>query len=165
MAALEVSGVRGGKTLIERHLLVPAVRDLGERRIEQLAQRCDDVGQRIGKVLVFATAESMPRHDHARAIDRIVIVARRDRSAFVSAEQRARRGAAELLELGARCSPNRARRRGRRHHLVVDFAGFSTTGHGDPPSSEHMARHDSARNHPISVQDRHCERSEAIPAL
>ena len=38
-----------------------------ERRIERGAQRGDEVGQRIGEVLVLAAAEAVPRHDDPAA--------------------------------------------------------------------------------------------------
>ena len=84
VAALEIFRVRLGITCVDPHRRVPAIGDLGERRIKRGAQRRDRIRQRIREILVFAAAEAVPRHDHPAAKRRIGRVQRRHRRAFLA---------------------------------------------------------------------------------
>ena len=66
-SAREIRHDRPDSAIAIAHRLVPAVGDLGERRIERGAQRRDQRRQRIGEVLVLAAPEAVARHDHAAA--------------------------------------------------------------------------------------------------
>ena len=71
VAARQVGGVVGGIAHGDPHRLVPAVGNLRERRVERGSQGGDDLGQRVGEILVLAAAEAVPRHDDAAAEGRL----------------------------------------------------------------------------------------------
>ena len=104
MAAVEKFGVLGRIAHVDLHRLVPAVGDLGKRRIERGAQRCHDVGQRIGEVLVLAAPEAVPAHDDAAAEDAVGSVARGERGAVVGRKLAADDRAAVRVEFLAELS-------------------------------------------------------------
>src|SRR5215210_912996 len=140
MAALEIVGVVCRIALLQSHLLVPAVRHLGELRIERGAQRRNCLQQRVDEVLVFPTAEAVPRHDHAAAVEEVFVIARGQCGAFVWTQQRPggrtaerielRRGAVPVEGCDTRCD-------------VIDRllpADMCGTGHHNPPFSGYGVR-------------------------
>src|SRR5215475_2972447 len=52
---------------VDAQSLVPAICDVGQRRIQRIAQAGDHCGQRIGKVLVLAASETVTRHHNTAA--------------------------------------------------------------------------------------------------
>src|SRR6185369_6806231 len=136
-------------------------------------QSCDDVGQRIGEVLVLTAAKTVARHDHARAIDAVFVVARGKRRALVRAQQRAGGGAAVRAEfsgdacpiergnaggdvVGLRLSSVRGTAHGRssvgriwRERCVATTRFLFLRNHGAPPSLRGTQR----RSNPVSLID------------
>jgi hypothetical protein len=89
----------------------------------------------------------MPRHDHARAIEPVVLIPRRDRGAFVWTQQRTCRRAAELIELRDDPFPVECRN-AIRDIIRLDFPGVSSACHGILLLEDMAA--DLSSNHPIS---------------
>src|SRR6266566_4611087 len=89
-------------------------------RIECRAQFRDQVGQRIGKIFVFAAPEPVAAHHNFAAKMLVVGIERGQRMAFCWREQAFQDGAALRVEIGARLGPvdridargNAGRRRG-----------------------------------------------------
>src|SRR5215510_10942453 len=73
VAALDEVRMRGGKACLNAHGGVPAIGNRSEPAIERWSQRGDDRRQRMGKVLVLAAAEAMPRHHH-RAAEAVAVL-------------------------------------------------------------------------------------------
>src|SRR6476661_1897523 len=46
------------------HCGIPAIGDRHKMRIDSGAKVCQNIGQRIAKILIFAAPESVTRHDH-----------------------------------------------------------------------------------------------------
>jgi len=67
MAALDEGGVVIRKPGVHPHSLVPAIGQRGQVGVEGGPQRLHEGRQRIAKVAVFATTESVPRHDDLTA--------------------------------------------------------------------------------------------------
>ncbi len=61
---------------VDLHRLTPAIRHSGQVRVKRGPKRFDRLGERIRPILVFAAAESVPRHHDATAEMLIVIVKR-----------------------------------------------------------------------------------------
>src|SRR5579871_4073682 len=62
MAAIEKIDVSRGKPGLFTQSFAPAVGDRSKRRVEGGAQGANDIGQRIGEILVFAAPEAVPSH-------------------------------------------------------------------------------------------------------
>src|SRR5206468_7309680 len=73
VAALDEIRMRGGKACANSHGGVPPIGNRGKPAIERRSQRRDDRRQRMGKVLVLAAAEAMPRH-HDRAAETVAVL-------------------------------------------------------------------------------------------
>ena len=78
--------------------VVPPVGEAGELRIEGRAERGDDLGKRMGEVLVFAAPEAVARHDDPAAEPLVDVIGRRQRGALVGREHRAHDGEAIRIE-------------------------------------------------------------------
>jgi len=98
VAAGEVLGVLGREAGALAQGLVPAVGDLGQRRIERGAELGDRVGQRIGEVAVLPAAEAVAGHDHRRA-EAVAVVAGGQGLAGGAVEQAGKHRAAVGVEI------------------------------------------------------------------
>ena len=90
---------------IDAHRLVPAIGDAAQLRIQRRPQFRDQIGQRIGKILVLAAAKAVAAHHDPAAEMAVVRIERRQRAAFVRREQALQHGAALRVEIGGRLRP------------------------------------------------------------
>ena len=97
--------VRNGIADINPHRLVPAIGDPVELRIKRRPQLRDQIGQRIGKILVFAAAKAVAAHHDPAAKVFVVGIERSDRAAFFRRQQAREDGAALRVEIGGRLRP------------------------------------------------------------
>ena len=80
MAAGEEGGMLFRVTHVEFHRRVPAVGDVGQRRVEPCPQVRDDIRQGIVEIFVFAFAKAVAAHDYVAA--EVIVVRDRDRPAM-----------------------------------------------------------------------------------
>ena len=90
---------------IDAHRLVPAIGNAAQPRIQRRAQFRDQVGQRIGKIFVFAAPKTVTPHHDAAAEFAVVRIQRGDRPAFVGRQQPFQHGAALPVEIGGHLRP------------------------------------------------------------
>ncbi len=64
VAKIEIFGMALRKLLPNAHALIPAVRELSQRRIKRCAQLAHQLGQWVVEIFVLAAAEAVPSHDH-----------------------------------------------------------------------------------------------------
>src|SRR5438270_2730852 len=105
MTALEIAFVVFRIRYFGGQSLVPAVGDRGEPRVERLAQRRYQVGQRISEILVLAAAEAMPSHHHAAAEQRVRSIARGQRRTFIAVQKRSGSRASMSIDLCSQAAP------------------------------------------------------------
>jgi hypothetical protein len=108
VAAGQPVGQRRREAAVLAQPLGPAVRDGRQRRIELLAQRLDEPGQRIGEVLVLALAIAVPRHDDPAAEPAGLAVEGGQPGAGLRIEDRAGQGEAAVVELAPDPGPVQA---------------------------------------------------------
>ena len=97
--------MRDGIADIDAHRLVPAIGDTVQPRIEGRAQLRDQIGQRIGKIFVFAAPKAVAAHHDAAAEVCVVGIERSERSAFIRRQQSLQDGAALRVEIGGYLRP------------------------------------------------------------
>ena len=105
VTAREIGRVLARKPHANPQRIIPAVRDVGERRIKRRAQRRHYLGQRIGEVFVFTASEAMPCHHHTASKQRVRRVARSKGCALLRGQQPAGRRAAVGIELRGDARP------------------------------------------------------------
>src|SRR6476469_7549669 len=54
-------------TNVDAHIAVPTICNGDQMRVNGRPESCDEIGQRIAEILVFAAPEPVPRHDDATA--------------------------------------------------------------------------------------------------
>src|SRR5262245_3466220 len=87
VAALDEIRMRGGKAGLDSHRGVPPIGNRSEGAIERWSQLGDDPWQRIGKILVLAAAEAMPRH-HDRAAEAATVIVKADELGALARRQK-----------------------------------------------------------------------------
>ena len=90
---------------IDAHGLVPAVSHIVQLRIQRGTQFRDQIGQRIGKIFVFAAPEPVPSHHHPAAEPAVVRIKGRQRAALFRREQSLQDRAALRIEIAAYLGP------------------------------------------------------------
>lgn len=104
VANLEKIAVQGGIPVSDPYRLIPAICDFGKRRIQAGAERCDDPGQWIGKIFIFAPAKTMPAHDDAASEKIVPHIITLQSGAYVVSQQTLHDDAAICVE---RCTCRR----------------------------------------------------------
>jgi hypothetical protein len=99
MTAVEKCFMGLRETSWQVHVLVPAIGDGHQSRIERTAQTGDDIWQRVFEVFVLATAKAVTSHDDLRAKRFGTGIQRADFIAGLMAYKRLDNRAAILIEL------------------------------------------------------------------
>src|SRR5439155_16514845 len=99
MAARDEVGVRLRVADLDAHGFVPAIRERGKTRVQRSTKVRDNIGQRVAKVLVFAPAETVPRHDHLTAEPALVVIEPRNVSTLIGGQHLLEHGPTVAIEM------------------------------------------------------------------